>query len=502
MAKRSYFIGIFSIALLTLCYFLPIFRDKVFLMSSFTDDFYYYLKIAVNFNAGNGFSFVTGTPTNGYHPFYQYFICFLFYISRLFSTDTLIFMRIVLGFLFGLFSYILLRVISPKTFLGLIFFIIGLMSYYALATVGMESLVIIPALSVLFIKLNRKQLSIYQIAFYSVLCFFLRIDTIFILAPVLLYYVIANNLFQKENYSKIIRACIFSASALAIYFIYNFRSFGTFFPISGMAKSVNSFTGFHRETFEYFWNNHMPYNLVAFAAFFTFLLFLANGKKNYFILVVLFAVALLYIQNSLRSDWDIWPWYLYPFAAIQFLCADENNFDLSVIKNNLYRKSVIALTALVLPTFVLYVYKLTIPLYPNTIMSTAIEIDKFAKENAGGVYAMGDRAGVVGYLMPYPLVQLEGLVMDKNYLTNLKSNNKLQGLLKLYQAKYYVATLPEKINDSSYVITEPRQSHGYSAVIKDTISWPVAFSIDKQAYYTFTKGPVMRTVIFKVPENY
>jgi len=42
---------------------------------------------------------------------------------------------------------------------------------------------------------------------------------------------------------------------------------------------------------------------------------------------------------------------------------------------------------------------------------------------------MGDRAGFVGYLLSSPLIQLEGLVLDSNYLNLLEKNRNIEEVL-------------------------------------------------------------------------
>ena len=105
---------IILVILLGFCYLFPVFRSDIFLYSAFFDDFYYYLKIAENYCSGNGFSFTKGISTNGYQPFYQYFICALVYLSKLVGVNTLVFIRAVLALTFTGFSLLLLRQIKPQ----------------------------------------------------------------------------------------------------------------------------------------------------------------------------------------------------------------------------------------------------------------------------------------------------------------------------------------------------------------------------------------------------
>jgi len=63
-----------------------------------------------------------------------------------------------------------------------------------------------------------------------------------------------------------------------------------------------------------------------------------------------------------------------------------------------------------------------------------------------GVYAMGDRAGLVSYLSGQKMIQLEGLVMDKNYLENINRQESLNFVLNNYNVDYYITAYAKRIN--------------------------------------------------------
>src|SRR5690606_29689053 len=73
----------------------------------------------------------------------------------------------------------------------------------------------------------------------------------------------------------------------------------------------------------------------------------------------------------------------------------------------------------------------------------AIQVLDYEKQHPG-IYAMGDRAGLISYLIDSPLVHLEGLVMDKNYLNDFKSASNLKEILKKYNVDYYIANMAKK----------------------------------------------------------
>ena len=69
---------------------------------------------------------------------------------------------------------------------------------------------------------------------------------------------------------------------------------------------------------------------------------------------------------------------------------------------------------------------------------------------------MGDRAGLVGYLLPAPLVQTEGLMMDPAFLENIRRERDLLRVLREYGVRYYIATNPVP-SGSCWLVREPAQ---------------------------------------------
>ncbi len=53
---------------------------------------------------------------------------------------------------------------------------------------------------------------------------------------------------------------------------------------------------------------------------------------------------------------------------------------------------------------------------------------------------MGDRAGAVGYMASQPVLQTEGLMMDSQYLENIRKRRDLVEVLRGYGARYYIST--------------------------------------------------------------
>jgi hypothetical protein len=104
--------------------------------------------------------------------------------------------------------------------------------------------------------------------------------------------------------------------------------------------------------------------------------------------------------------------------------------------------------------------------------------------------------------MKSPLIQLEGLVMDKKYMTTLTRSTKIKDLLEDYNVDYYIASNPTQLNDSTYIVKEPFQSHGRSHQIVDTIGWKVcdSFTLSSIGVFSGKTNDFYHTVIFRVPK--
>ena len=69
---------------------------------------------------------------------------------------------------------------------------------------------------------------------------------------------------------------------------------------------------------------------------------------------------------------------------------------------------------------------------------------------------MGDRSGVVGYLMGGRLVQLEGLVADRGVLRQIQASRDLNEALREMGVEYYVRSAENTpVENGCYVVREP-----------------------------------------------
>ncbi|HEY4150401.1 MAG TPA: hypothetical protein VGM41_15790 [Chitinophagaceae bacterium] len=501
------------VLLLFVSFLIPIGQSPVNLYASFTDDFYYYLKIAQSFTRGDGLSYTSHIYTNGYQPFFQFFIVLLVYIAHLIGAPELVFIRFVMALVFMIASLVLLRQLRPRGYAATFFFLLGLFGYYIISYSGMESLFIVPVLTYFVFKLSTGSISVNRAALLVALAFFIRIDSFVITLPLFFYYFSQH--IPRRGRSAMLAPFVIMGLPVALYLGVNYFLYHSSFPVSGLAKTVVKLGGVNGASLKSF-AFYFPYNVYNVAVTGLFILVALTGDfkaKRYFHLLALVTL-LFYILTAVRSDWALWAWYFYPVPPLAFMLSAQGgalfsapNPRLAGLNRFIYAAAAFA-AVVVLFSFVIWAFY-SLPLYKTSsegegkvdiLHIGGLHIKEF-EEHHKGVYAMGDRAGIVGYLIKSPLIQLEGLVMDKEYMNRLSKTEKLYDLLHAYNVNYYIASNPTRLDDSTYVVKEPAQSHGLSHQITDTIHWKICDSLTLSSKGVFTRkeNDRFQTVIFEVP---
>ena len=419
-------------------------RGKQHLLGYAQDDFYYYLVIARNLASGLGSTFDGSTPTNGYHPLY---LVLLYIACRFTRTLQGIFKFLaVIDSLSAIAIFLSVRVLFAKHFRSVM-----LTNMFALALLvicrlricyQMEVTLTIP-LGMLFLLLLDKDPEMISlsrcgwIGVSSALMILSRLDAVILVGVCGLTATAVPAYRRALNFGKIVAFLCGMIPLLATYFAINKLVFHRLMPISGAAKQLKAVYGFTWKTLV----RAFPKNLwLEFGvAFLTVLLLATAWKRLSKEHKVIFAGAALFpflhwFVNIWFSDWDLWPWYRYSltFSEIVLLTL------LGTIAARYSQGWVVKLQvgALASMLFITSVQHYRIGLFMMDTAVAAEGIRDFAKDHHGR-YAMGDRAGMVGYLMTDPLVQTEGLMMDDAYLQHIRQQDPLREVLSLYQIDYY-----------------------------------------------------------------
>src|SRR4051812_9956547 len=184
----------------------------------------------------------------------------------------------------------------------------------------MESLLIIPFLFMVLLRMVKGTLNKYLVGAVISICFFARIDSIIIVTPIAFFYILQQGGLRVGDRWKTLISVGLGLLPIPLYMLINYYVHGVYFPISGIAKSVTHVQGLNAATFQSFMRFEWHVKLMVLitliiSAYFVF------WKRNRFYIFLLATILLFYIQNALRSDWSIWDWYLYPFPVLLFLAA-------------------------------------------------------------------------------------------------------------------------------------------------------------------------------------
>lgn len=448
-------------------------RSHQILLQFAQDDFYYYLKPAKNFVNGRGVTFDGTTRTNGFHPLY-----FLLLTAASFFVHSLR----------GIFRLLwLLDLLSATTIFVLLRSVYARLTTKPLLPNALALFVLLPCLRTLFMQMEvtlalplafaflatafvpPEQYSPGRCAalgFLAGLTMLARLDAGILVLMFLIGLVLVSeyrSVFTPRNMASF---AITSLPLPLIYFVINYHFFHQFLPVSGSVKQLRHGWFPSHEVLGSFHGTSLL--LAALGAASVVVAWSMRGRlrpqEKLFCIAALSTPFLFFSVEMFLSDWKLWGWYLYPLrfaASAAFLLfgiivsSDVIPARWAPIRetaNSMWLPP--ALYAVSLSLLVTSHYK--VDFYMAEIQQAALRLNRF-QETHPGKYAMGDRAGMFGYLSASPVLQAEGLMMDRTYLNHIRAQEDLRSVLAGYGVNYYVAfTETEKEGKGScFHATEP-----------------------------------------------
>ncbi len=477
------------------------FRAGAAFLAFFEDDYFYYLRVAQNIAGGHGSTYDGTHLTNGYHPLWMLVNVAL---AKVFAGR---------AFFYALLLVIEVCVLATYWFLHLCFRryagdalasgFAGVIAAEGVALMagGMEIVLTIPLFAILcWYRVCRFQWQPRSAVVYGMLCAALvlsRLDAAIFVACLGLFELLTFGQIERGRRWRVVLA--FSAGFLPVlcYFIFNLVLFHTAMPVSGQVKQLR----FH----------HAPSSLIAYEvivqSWLPLRLFLvlpvlciglplmlqlrrSSGRLLAEHRALVWALLVFpYLEFGLLtflSDWPILIWYLYPFAASAI------GIGLALLASDFVLRDRVSrfLPPAVVFSAIGLVFGLSLVQWRNTerpslviysVYNNARSLQSFA-ETHPGVYAMGDRAGVAGFLVHRPIVQMEGLMMDKAFLANIREQRELHDVLRDYHVRYYVATNPARVGECLQA-TEPMAAGSTSPVMRGLFC---STPLDQFRYGAFT----------------
>jgi hypothetical protein len=482
-----------------------IFRDEV------SDDAFYYLKIADNILSNSISSFDGEFITNGYQPLWMLVLLGLGKAQSIKSTGFMVLLFttiLVLTTLGSLFFYRLGGVLFSES--SLIGTLVYFFSALFLSKSGMEVSLLFVFLPLFFlllfkVKENSTAANYFWLGIGTSLLLLSRLDIILFLATMAFCIVVFG--FKKFALSmgftwKKTLAGSAGLMPFLCYLLYNLTIYGNAIPISGRAKTLRLEGGISQTgllsllsttthdkiilLITLVWVLSIPLALI-------FIKKEADLLRRITILSVFLFPVLFYIYYLVVSDWPFWLWYYYPivfaFSLGVLLFEDFILRRIPVIRE-CHTKVIAPVFVLLLATAaVIMLHSKPAEFIPNPLHDAAIQIKDFSDQHPG-VYAMGDRAGVVGFMLDSPVIQVEGIVGDENLLDSISTSRNLLDFLKERSVSYYIATNPKKVS-SCWSIEEPKIPGPVAPRMKSQICYDPVFT------YTARLDDVT-TMIFKV----
>lgn len=415
-----------------------------------TDDFFYYLKIAVNLSHGAGSTFNGIVATNGYHPLWLLLLASFTWFTTA-PQSILVFIACMI-FIATLATYFLARILVAESGVHR-FAASALAAYITLYSIrifylGMEIILTIPLILLFLVIAQRTdfwQRGVRQSAVLGLVASAMilsRLDTALLVALI-----IAAIVLHSEMRSLIKRrqqlGLLLGLTPVLLYFVSNRLIFHVWLPVSGMAKQLK----FNSLPSAPAWKTLIDLPLlqlvtllpIGLAIFLLPLLYrrLSQSQQVLYPAVLVFPIIHIFVLSCV-SDWKLWIWYFYSFRPA--LCV---SFAVLCLWKPVFK----AVQHVAIPACVLLFIIFDAPYSqwegrgkpPDDELQAALSVEQFSVTHPG-IYALGDRAGTVGYLLKYPLIQLEGLVMDRQYLGYIQRQTPLRSTLAQYKVRYYIAT--------------------------------------------------------------
>lgn len=423
----------------------------------FADDAYYYFEIAWHWSRGHGSTFDLLNPTNGFHPLWMTLLVALagasatrmLFLSVVVACSALLYTVSLLLFLRLLRSWSIAVWASPI----LVLFVYQRRLWFN----GMETALLLSSiLAVLAVLAGRWQRSSesgtgadLRLGFLLLLTVFARLDAVFFAALVLALDGLRRLRSRAVPWPRIAIPALPLTFGLPLYMLLNFAWFGVFSPISGRAKGLGA-SGENlavvRDFFALVPVKAPLLRLLDVRAWLLMLILPAllvalwsslRGAVETrpraaialrFQLLLLASCAIQITYYATRTSWPLWRWYYYyvPLLivislATLALCLARPLFD----RHRVLAGVVLPLaTGLLVAVLVVRAATYGVETPSNYKRAVARVVEQLHQQtDPSSVFAMGDRAGAMGFLLDRPLIQLEGLVNSSDFLQALQDGS-------------------------------------------------------------------------------
>ena len=412
--------------------------------TAFQDDAYYYFLIARHLVATGQSTFDGITLTNGYHPLWLGIVALQY---RLFGPSMLLTRCIEFSLGFGALWSLLLVANLPGLLLNLLY-TTGLFAVISMfAFNGMETTALACCYGLFTLASTRRFSGAVSAGIVdgclAALTIAARIDALVFVIPQLL---LASTSWPR----RVVSLCVIALLGL-LHMAVNQHVFSSALPISGDVKALGGLQINQALLHQILHSKEPPVFVFRALLLLTIIAPLLLRTLNSQVLrAVLLAfsigMVLFFVRLEFFSSWAVWPWYNFPIlllyvagAPALLLACDRHIFHLLSPK----LRSV-ALAGAVLLAVVIFMRQAKQERANRRFGPE--RINQLAIHESGGLLkastvAMGDHAGNFQY--PGHVLQLEGLVGDREYLDLLKRKADIRPFLCEHGAQFLISYEPD-----------------------------------------------------------
>ena len=464
------------------------------------DDFFYYAQVARNLAFHGTSSFDGAHLTNGYHPLW---LLVLTALTKLFDIGGVLGIKTVYP------MAVAIEVVQLALILAIAYFVSRIANLFCSVTAscaiqllavagalmivrsGMESgLTTALAFAMLWYRMRPEfdwsTSRIFRYGMLASLMVLSRLDAVLLVGMLFVMDVVPEGRPAGQRLRNI-GWFLMGLWPLVVYAIVNEAVFGAVMPVSATAKALGdtylpaavAMISFGHRLF----NPKLPVYAICVALTLgvPVLLLLKRRSSPTGCIGLVWAFLLFPIVHFLavvtRSDWMIWPWYVYawPIAGVVaaiVLLRPAGSKRLATICFGL-SLALLALDAAYLVHSSRTEDELT--------YLAGEDIAGFAATHPG-IYAMGDRAGAPAYLSNQPFVQLEGLMMGPEFLDNIRAGKNVKDVLHAYNVRYYVTTGAAPDSAGCYAVREPAQAGPKSPTMRSLLCQTPVATFDHRGF--------------------
>lgn len=447
----------------------------------FADDGYYYLAVAHNIGSGAGSTFTGLTETNGYHPLWELMLAGV----AVFVRDPYLFVAAVVVLQGLLWLYLVRTALAVGRLvgseeaatmgvaaMGLLAVITGQLSFSGMESAPLLVIILVAIRRVLEIRDDDPR-SEWVLGGVFALIFLTRLDAVLTIFPIAVLVAFRGRTMFGTAVRRGFRLLTPVAAVLCIYVVVNLVVFGTATPVSGQAKSLGSpfwntkpveqFLQAGQVGEEPLWLGALALGLSALAVLLHDWTATPARRRLLWCLSALMLGQVLHLAYLVvATSYQVWAWYYYGIALTLF--CSTTLVGVGLISRLRSPGAWICLTigaafAIVQVPAAFFSGLSHTPRATATVEFITTELP------ADAVLAMGDRAGLIGYLGDRPMLQLEGLMADAEWLEDLEDGTALDRM-RHEDVDYYVwsgnvPSRPAGIDGRDCIILrEPRAGGG------------------------------------------